>query len=183
MIKLFKYLKSSIISIFVIILLLIAQAALDLKLPDYTSKIINVGIQQNGIENAASNLITEKTYNLLPFIMTEEDKIKLDECYELIEKGDSRYSKKYPLVKSENIYLLKKDKKDKANELLKKPFMLIYSLTHMDTKKFNVPEGMNLLDMITMMDDNQVKNILDEFDEKTEKLPDTSLTSLAILQD
>ena len=40
MIKLFKYLKSSIISIFVIILLLIAQAALDLKLPDYTSKII-----------------------------------------------------------------------------------------------------------------------------------------------
>ena len=36
--------------------------------------------------------------------------------------------------------------------------------------------------MITMMDDNQVKNILDEFDEKTEKLPDTSLTSLAILQ-
>ena len=94
MIKLFKYLKSSIISIFVIILLLIAQAALDLKLPDYTSKIINVGIQQNGIENAASNLITEKTYNLLPFIMNEEDKIKLDECYELIEKGDSRYSKK-----------------------------------------------------------------------------------------
>ena len=32
------------------------------------------------------------------------------------------------------------------------------------------------------MDDNQVKNILDEFDEKTEKLPDTSLTSLAIQQ-
>ena len=182
MIKLFKYLKSSIISIFVIILLLIAQAALDLQLPKYTSKIINVGIQQNGIENAASNLITEKTYNLLPFIMNDEDKIKLDECYELIEKGDSRYSKKYPLVKSENIYLLKKDKKNKANELLKKPFMLIYSLTHMDTKEFNVPEGINLLDMITMMDDNQVKNILDEFDEKTEKLPDTSLTSLAILQ-
>ena len=109
MLKVLQFLKKSLVSVFLIIILLIIQAYLDLTLPEYTSKIINVGVQQNGIENAASNLITEKTYNLLPFIMNDEDKIKLDECYELIEKGDSRYSKKYPLVKSENIYLLKKD--------------------------------------------------------------------------
>ena len=53
MLKVFKYLKSSIFSVLAVILLLFVQAYLDLTLPDYTSKIINVGVQQAGIENAA----------------------------------------------------------------------------------------------------------------------------------
>ena len=52
MIKLMKYLKKSAGYIVLIIALLFLQAYCDLSLPDYTSKIINVGIQQKGIEDS-----------------------------------------------------------------------------------------------------------------------------------
>ena len=49
MLKLLKYLKKSIVPILVIVLFLIGQAVCDLSLPDYTSKVVNVGIQQGGL--------------------------------------------------------------------------------------------------------------------------------------
>ena len=74
MLKLFKYLKSSIISILVIIVLLIVQATCDLALPDYTSKIVNIGIQQNGIENVAPIAISEETYNNMMLFLSDDEK-------------------------------------------------------------------------------------------------------------
>ena len=49
--KVIKYLKQSIGAIILVIILLIIQATCDLSLPEYTSKIVNIGIQQGGIEN------------------------------------------------------------------------------------------------------------------------------------
>ena len=57
MFKVLKNLKESWISVITIVLLLIVQAAGDLTLPDYTSKIVNVGIQNGGIENVAPEVI------------------------------------------------------------------------------------------------------------------------------
>ena len=57
MVKVLKNLKESWISVITIVLLLIVQAAGDLTLPDYTSKIVNVGIQNGGIENVAPEVI------------------------------------------------------------------------------------------------------------------------------
>jgi len=53
MFKLFKNLKSSAFTVIAIIMLLCIQATADLALPDYTSRIVNVGIQAGGIENVA----------------------------------------------------------------------------------------------------------------------------------
>ena len=53
MLKVLKNLKKSIISVVIIILFLCIQAWADLTLPDYTSKIVNIGIQQGGIENVS----------------------------------------------------------------------------------------------------------------------------------
>ena len=86
MLKLFKYLKASIFSILIIIILLICQANLDLALPDYTSKIINVGIQQNGIENSIASVISESTFNEISILLNNEDKKILEENYNLIKK-------------------------------------------------------------------------------------------------
>ena len=57
MFKIFKYLKESWISIIIIVLLLCIQAWCDLELPNYTSKIVNVGIQQGGIESSNEDVI------------------------------------------------------------------------------------------------------------------------------
>ena len=55
--KLVKYLKKSTLSIIFIVALLIGQAICELALPDYTSSIVNVGIQQGGVENAVPEII------------------------------------------------------------------------------------------------------------------------------
>ena len=59
MLKLVKYLKSSIGPILLVVALLVVQAMCDLALPEYTSRIVNVGIQQGGIENAVPQVIRQ----------------------------------------------------------------------------------------------------------------------------
>ena len=60
MLKILKSLKQSWISVAIIISLLCLQAAVDLELPNYTSKIVNEGIQAGGIENSVPNVISTK---------------------------------------------------------------------------------------------------------------------------
>ena len=75
MFKVLRNLSKSWMSVVVIILLLIVQATADLNLPDYTSKIVNIGIQQGGIENASPDYIAKiQLDNLLKFT-NEDEKI------------------------------------------------------------------------------------------------------------
>ena len=86
MIKLMKYLKKSAGYIVLIIALLFLQAYCDLSLPDYTSKIVNVGIQQSGIEDSVPEKIRKTSMDNLKLFMDEEDKETIDSYYE--EDGD-----------------------------------------------------------------------------------------------
>ena len=56
MLKILKNLKESLISVIIIVILLCLQAGTDLALPDYTSKIVNIGIQQGGIPVSYTHL-------------------------------------------------------------------------------------------------------------------------------
>ncbi len=99
MLKVLKYLKKSFASVVIIVLLLCVQAATDLKLPDYTSKIVNIGIQQGGIENVSPEAISKKSMDDM-MIFTEDDE-KILENYTLINKNElsekeyKKYVKKY----------------------------------------------------------------------------------------
>ena len=57
MLRLLKFLKKNVFQILLIVVLLIFQVNCDLALPDYTSRIINVGVQQGGIEETIPKLI------------------------------------------------------------------------------------------------------------------------------
>ena len=59
MVRLMKYLRGSIFAVIVIVIFLAIQAMANLALPNYTSKIVDIGIQQNGIENSVTNVIQE----------------------------------------------------------------------------------------------------------------------------
>lgn len=76
MLKLIKYLKSSVASILIIVVLLVGQAACDLTLPQYTSNIVNVGIQQGGVENAAPTVIRVSEMNKLFLFMSRRSRIR-----------------------------------------------------------------------------------------------------------
>ena len=75
MLKILKNLKQSWLSVLIIVLLLCLQAAVDLELPNYTSKIVNEGIQSGGIEDAVPNQITTKDMSALLFFTEDDDKI------------------------------------------------------------------------------------------------------------
>ena len=75
MLKILRNLKQSWLSVLIIVLLLCLQAAVDLELPNYTSKIVNEGIQSGGIEDAVPNEITSKDMNALLFFTEDDDKI------------------------------------------------------------------------------------------------------------
>ena len=73
MIKLMKYLKKSAGYIVLIIALLFLQAYCDLSLPDYTSKIVNVGIQQKGVEDGVPETIREESMDKLLLFLEQEE--------------------------------------------------------------------------------------------------------------
>ena len=77
-----KYLKKSAGYVVLIIALLFLQAYCDLSLPDYTSKIVNVGIQQSGIEDSVPEKIRKKSMGNMKFFMDEEDKVNIESYYE-----------------------------------------------------------------------------------------------------
>ena len=95
MMKLMSFLKKYSLHILVLIALLFAQAALELSLPDYMSKIVNVGIQQGGIESPYPEVIRESEVTLLENLMTEEETEKFRDTYSLLEGEDEDLLEKY----------------------------------------------------------------------------------------
>lgn len=88
MLRILKNLKESKTSVILIILLLILQAYCDLTLPQFTSDIVDVGIQQSGIENAAIIEIREETLQNLEQFMSDEDIQYVEQYYEKKENGN-----------------------------------------------------------------------------------------------
>ena len=79
--KIVKYLKNHIAAVFIIFCLLIVQAFCELSLPAYTSDIVDVGIQNGGIEYAAPAKIRQETLLNLELFMTDDDAAYIKEAY------------------------------------------------------------------------------------------------------
>ena len=107
MTKLAKYLKPYIGSILLAFILLFVQAMSDLNLPNFMSDIVNVGIQQNGIEHAAPDAISEQGYDFITSFMTDEQKKTVSEAYEEVtpSAATDKQIKKYPEMKNERAYV------------------------------------------------------------------------------
>ena len=114
MAKLAKYLKKSTGFLILIVGLLFLQAYCDLALPDYTSRIVNEGIQQKGIEDGVPEKLRAETVENLKLFLDEAQQRTLDESYErngdeyLLKKlsGDEREVLEQALTKAEIIVLM-----------------------------------------------------------------------------
>ena len=164
MFKVLKNLKESWISVITIVLLLIAQAAGDLTLPDYTSKIVNVGIQNGGIENVAPEVIRKSEMENMLIFTEEDDKILAS--YEEISKDNldsSEYEKlvkKYPALENESLYKIKKissSEQDELDSLMAKPLMML-SVTK------QMPKGQldQMLETVNQKIDDMQESILEQ---------------------
>ncbi len=106
MIKLAKYLKPFAAGLVLCVLLLFAQAMCDLNLPNYMSDIVNIGIQQNGIEGASPEAVSESGMNLMTSLMEEADQEQVLNAYTLYQPGSNpELEQKYPLLQQEAVYV------------------------------------------------------------------------------
>jgi ATP-binding cassette subfamily B protein len=93
----------------VAVILLFAQANLDLALPDYLSQIVNVGIQQSGIESAVPDALRVTTMDRLTLFMSAQDERMVRGAYRRINPGSAAaasYLETYPILASEAIHVL-----------------------------------------------------------------------------
>ena len=207
MLKVLKYLKKSWVAVVAIILLLCLQAYTDLALPDYTSKIVNVGIQQGGIEDAVPEAIrSSQMENLLVF--TNEDSQMLN-YYTLLERDsmeEKEYEEKieeYSVLENEAIYVLKEDisqeERDTLSEQMAKPLMMLASVDNEETQEQlkeqmlsqmeNVPEEqkmlvaqMSLMDILKSMPESQLEEILGKVEEQLNGMSGSILEQAAITE-
>ena len=112
MFKILKNLKDSKLSVVLIVLLLVLQAYCDLSLPQYTSDIVDVGIQQSGIENAAMSQVRADTLENLEIFMSQEDIDYVNQHY--TENTDGIYE----------LNTLDKDIKENLNSIFGVPMVL-----------------------------------------------------------
>ena len=113
MLKVLKNLKNSWITVLIIVILLCVQAATDLALPDYTSKIVNVGIQYGGIEEAIPEVVSEEAMEELLFFTENDEQIL--ENYDLVAENPDQHQEKVIKkylgneynVEENNLYVLK----------------------------------------------------------------------------
>ena len=204
MLKIMKYLKKSAVSVVAIIILLLVQALCDISLPDYTSKIVNIGIQQGGIENAVPEVIKENELKRLLMFVDNDDKDTVEDAYTLVKSGNTsdekydEYVEKYPKLETENVYVLKeidKEKNEKLNEILGKPEMALLAIEKDGEESKKIKEGIlkmmppqaamvmkdkSLIEIMETMPEEQLAPMRKEMFKKFDSMPDSIITQSAI---
>ena len=200
--KLLKYLRPFAGAIIVAIMLLFVQAISDLSLPSYMSNIVNVGIQQKGIEDAVPKAIKSSELNKLLLFTNSDDKKVVEDNYKLIRKEElsnddyEKYIKQYPELANEDIYVLdtkSKDVKRKLNEILGRPMLITSLFESGDANKLMgysgdimaAPEGVDMVNMdpfmmLSSMPEEQVLEIIKGINEKLDEMPESMVTQSAV---
>lgn len=130
MIKILKYLKKSWAWIILILALLIVQAYCDLSLPQYTSDIVDTGIQQSGIDSCLPEQIRSSEMDKLTLFLEDSEKDELLSAY--TADGD--------------VYRLNEIDKDtnaSLEELISDPILVVYSLENLDMSASSGEENMS----------------------------------------
>jgi ATP-binding cassette, subfamily B, multidrug efflux pump len=131
MLRIMKYLKPFIPLLLIAIVLLFVQAVADLSLPNYLSQIVNVGIQQGGIQNAVARAVRQTEMDRLTLFMSDSDKATVLAHYTLVDKNSPDYAldvKTYPALANEPVYVLNtvtQADTDQLNPILSKAWLAV----------------------------------------------------------
>ena len=204
MLKVLKNLKKTLGSVIAIVILLCIQATTDLALPDYTSKIVNIGIQAGGIEKAVPKLISKSDMEKT-LLFTENDEEILNN-YTLLgeeknkeqEKILNKYLGKDYKVEANTIYILNEIDEETENNLEKDLSGALMGATAISNEETanqikqkileNVQEpqktymqSKTLLELISNMPEEQKNQILQEFTKKIDEMNDSIKEQASVL--
>lgn len=188
MLKVLKNLKQSWVKVLVIVALLCLQAACDLELPNYTSKIVNVGIQAGGIEEKIPSVLSKEDYdNLLLF--SNDENVIID-SYTLEKSSNNTYNVEKYINEEQEVYVLKnlsEDEENKLKEAITNPVIEISTLKDEETANkikeqmlANVPEqqkamveSQDIITLLKQMPKENLNKMLEEYTSEITKMPDS----------
>lgn len=187
--KLFKFLKPYAAAVAAIICILVVQAYCDLSLPTYTSDIVNIGIQQGGIDEALPDTISKKDLNhLLLLVPSDRQKIVKNAYTESVEKYD--YNGTVMELKAS----VKEDKKkvDRLSEILGKPMLMAAGFDsgsemtqkieeQMRTQMSGIPnvDKMDIYDMLEFMGAEGRNALIGQMDQQMDSMQDSIIAQAA----
>ena len=194
--NLFKYAASYWKAMIAILLILVLQAYCDLSLPAYTSDIVNVGIQQGGIEDEVPRQIaTEEMEKLLLFVSEDDQQTVMDAYTE-----DNTSYKKDAYVLKDSV-AEDEDTMENLKEILQIPMMMTSGIeSGSDTTKQmeeklkeqmsqgmsqgmpqSVPlDDMSMFDLLKMLPAEQRTTMVEKIEEQMSEMPDTILDQAAV---
>ena len=198
--RLLKYLKPYTLLIILSIILLFVQANTDLAMPDYLSRIVNNGIQQNGVENAVPAAVRQDTMDKLLLFIEEEDAQAILNSYQLIEPDSAEAEEvagDYPVVQDEAIYILDdidQTQNDQLNSILGKAFVAVSGIQRMvedptaatalgegfDFDPSQIPAGMDVFQALGMMPEEMRIEMAARMDESFDALGESMITQMAV---
>lgn len=134
MLRILRYLKPYTLFVAIVLVLLFTQAMSELALPNYMSDIVNVGIQQGGVENALPQVIRKSELDKMFLFMTPDEKAFVEAAYTRFDAAASDAAailKRFPLIDSTEVYRLNdlsKDQVAQLNPITGKTLLAVYTL-------------------------------------------------------
>jgi ATP-binding cassette subfamily B protein len=183
------------------IILLFALAFANLALPDYLSRIVNVGIQQNGVENAVAEAIRQSTMDKLLIFVSEEDQALVLDSYALVEPGSpeaEQYIEDYPALADEPIYVLPEVDQatlDALNTIMGQAWLVVSGIEQIMADPSQappmgegfafdpstIPEGVDIFALLAQMPAAQRAQMGERITEAFAALGDSMVTQMAVV--
>ena len=188
--KLFKYLKQHAAIVLAIIVVLVVQALCDLSLPTYTSDIVNVGIQQGGIDTTIPEQIGKSDLENLLLLVPQEDAETVQDAYREGTKDDLDTEEEFLVLKDAVA-----DDEEQMKELfdiLGEPMLLAEGFSsdseEMDSMKDqilsqmpagSVSEDISMFDILRTLPQEQRDTMITEMEKQISDMPETMLEQTA----
>jgi len=183
-----KYLKNSWPALLLIVVMLAAQAVCELALPGYTAKIVNIGIQQQGIENGSPSVIrVTELDSLSKFMLSTDYRDLVLPNYVKLEVDTNGV---YPLLDAESLYEIKKvseDTRAALNKVFSQAFLIrmvvdgkIPEALSESSMSGMLPKASPLVASITVLPDLMRDEILKGIYQQMSSVPETTLSQLSI---
>ena len=199
--RLLKYLKPYTLLIILSIILLFVLANANLALPDYLSRIVNVGIQQNGVENAVAGAVRQSTMDKLLIFVGEEDRALVLDSYALVEPGSPEAEEHigdYPLLADEAVYVLQDldgATVDELNGIMGRAWLVVSGIEQMmadpsqappmaEGFSFDpsmIPEGVDVFTLLGQMPAAQRAQMGERITEAFAALGDSMINQMAVV--
>ena len=191
--KLIKFLKPYAGVVFAVLCVLVVQAYCDLSLPTYTSDIVNIGIQQSGVDEKVPLTIAEEDLNHLLLFVHSDDQETVKNSY---EKSEQDYDYDGTVLELKESVEDNNRKMDDLAAILGKPMLLIEGFdsgsdttkqmeeqmkSQMEEQMQQIPDisQMSIYDLFGMMEEEQRDSVIDEIESQLDSMPDSMVEQTA----